>query len=249
MKCLERASFFGLLFSLISSPAYAFNVTINPPPNLTLDNQSINTGIFTLTGATGYSVFNGGIVSEELLSSPIEKPATIGSTDTKTLLTGVSNDIQAINLTGFFDPTDPDTADTAKFDIILTKIMGETGDYTFFLPSTTGPLSIYQYTDLGATTDLSDNINLFSSSKATLSIDQNGKIIGTPVGIIGMTQGNSCPTIPVNPHGGGGGTQPLDCVQVPESSSTLSLLALGSLGAVSTLKRKLKLSKLTDKEV
>ena len=37
-------------------------------------------------------------------------------------------------------------------------------------------------------------------------------------------------------------------VQTPEPTSTLSLLALGTLGAVSTLKRKLKPSKFTEKE-
>ncbi|MFN7908437.1 MAG: PEP-CTERM sorting domain-containing protein, partial [Microcystis sp.] len=36
--------------------------------------------------------------------------------------------------------------------------------------------------------------------------------------------------------------------KVPEPTSTLSLLALGTLGAASTLKRKLKPSKSTEKE-
>lgn len=36
---------------------------------------------------------------------------------------------------------------------------------------------------------------------------------------------------------------------VPEPSSTLSLLALGTLSAASTLKRKLKASKCTEKEL
>ncbi|TRU47806.1 MAG: PEP-CTERM sorting domain-containing protein [Microcystis aeruginosa Ma_QC_Ch_20071001_S25] len=37
-------------------------------------------------------------------------------------------------------------------------------------------------------------------------------------------------------------------VSTPEPTSTLSLLALGTLGTASTLKRKLKSSKLTEKE-
>ncbi|MFM6729394.1 MAG: PEP-CTERM sorting domain-containing protein, partial [Microcystis panniformis] len=37
-------------------------------------------------------------------------------------------------------------------------------------------------------------------------------------------------------------------VHVPEPTSTLSLLALGTLGAASTLKRKLKPSQSTEKE-
>jgi hypothetical protein len=37
-------------------------------------------------------------------------------------------------------------------------------------------------------------------------------------------------------------------VSVPEPTSTLSLLALGTLGAASTLKRQLKPSKSTEKE-
>jgi hypothetical protein len=43
--------------------------------------------------------------------------------------------------------------------------------------------------------------------------------------------------------------QTLDVQPVPESSSTLSFLALGTLGAASTLKRKLKPSKSTEKEL
>ncbi len=38
-----------------------------------------------------------------------------------------------------------------------------------------------------------------------------------------------------------------DVVPVPEPTSTLSLLALGTLGAGATLKRKLKASKMTEK--
>jgi hypothetical protein len=41
---------------------------------------------------------------------------------------------------------------------------------------------------------------------------------------------------------------PKDLVRVPEPTSTLSLLALGTLGAASTLKRKLKSSKPSEKE-
>lgn len=41
----------------------------------------------------------------------------------------------------------------------------------------------------------------------------------------------------------------LDLQPVPENSSTLGILALGTLGAVSTLKRKLKTSKSSDKEL
>jgi hypothetical protein len=44
------------------------------------------------------------------------------------------------------------------------------------------------------------------------------------------------------------GTLTLNQVTVPEPSSILSLLALGTLGAASTLKRKLKSSKSSEKE-
>lgn len=44
------------------------------------------------------------------------------------------------------------------------------------------------------------------------------------------------------------GTLTLNQVTVPEPTSTLSLLALGTLGAASTLKRKLKSSKSSEKE-
>ncbi|NCQ94609.1 MAG: PEP-CTERM sorting domain-containing protein [Microcystis aeruginosa W11-06] len=40
----------------------------------------------------------------------------------------------------------------------------------------------------------------------------------------------------------------LDARKVPEPSSILGILAIGTLGAASTLKRKLKSSKLTEKE-
>jgi len=40
----------------------------------------------------------------------------------------------------------------------------------------------------------------------------------------------------------------VETMEIPEPTSTLSLLALGTLGTASTLKRKLKSSKLTEKE-
>jgi hypothetical protein len=43
-------------------------------------------------------------------------------------------------------------------------------------------------------------------------------------------------------------SQSLEVRPIPEPTSTLSLLALGTLGAASTLKRKLKPSKSTEKE-
>lgn len=45
------------------------------------------------------------------------------------------------------------------------------------------------------------------------------------------------------------GTYTAKAVPVPEPASTISLLALGTLGAASTLKRKLKSSKSTEKEL
>ena len=67
--------------------------------------------------------------------------------------------------------------------------------------------------------------------------------------IFQVSEGNFCVTVSrENKCGSTNPTFGYLVTPIPEPTSTLSLLALGTLGAVSTLKRKLKPSKFTEKE-
>lgn len=241
-KFLIGASIIGLTITLVSSPAWGFDLTINPPLRLTLDGLSIDTGQFNLTGATGFFIDNtGNLASENLTPLPSPTNAIIGnSSTTRTLIPGIEdNKYQALNLIGFFDATNPDL-NPANFDITLTNLPSNTtGDFTYFLPAQTGALSIFQLTDLGTSTDLNDNVNTFASVKPTLSVVNNNIVANQlPTGsVIGSSTGNNCAPPNVKFHGGGGGTPPANCVSVPESSTVFSLLTMGLMGAGLIVKR------------
>jgi hypothetical protein len=239
LKTLAGSSILAVALCANSSSALAFNLTINPPPSLWLDGMNIESGTFNLTNAWGYDA-NGTPIA--IPGTPVSHAATIGSTDTHTLLTGIDDSYQALRLEGYFDAIVPDK-DLARFDILLTGINGNgTGDFTYFLPSTTngGNLVIYQTTDLGADTtsdnSLADNMNVFSTAAPIISV-VNGVVVATPPpqSIVTSSRGNFCAPAPSqlnlpSPkfHGGGGGTPPGDCVPVPEPLTMLgSAVALG----------------------
>ncbi len=238
-KLMTGTSILGVTFTLLSSPAWGFDLTINPPPTLTLDGLSIREGQFNLTEATGFFLdTTGTVVSESLITAPVSIDAVIGSSGAaRTLISDIEDDkFEVINFAGFFDPIDPDLPE-ANFNITLTNLPSSTtGDFTYFLPVLTSQ-SIFQLTDLGATTSLSDNINTFSTAIPEFSPIGSGTVVpgGT---ILTRSTGNNCASPIANFHGGGGGNPPPPCVVVPESSATLSILVIGLVGTGLILKRK-----------
>ncbi|NES99142.1 MAG: hypothetical protein F6K61_00920 [Sphaerospermopsis sp. SIO1G1] len=231
LNLLSKLGITGLVatsFSIFGGSASA-QLSITPPPELYLDGQYIQTGNFTLTEVTGFSSNNTEIDLTALLENN-PKSAIIGGNKTTTFLDSIPSELVSLNLVGFFDATDPDLQ-PANFDITLNNLPGDgsTGDFTYFLPLTTGPLQVRQITDLGSSTLLDDNINTF----VTIISGDN----------IGRARGNSCggPAITsrVQFHGGGGGSAPSRCVRVPENTSPQSLIFLAMLGAGFGLKKKI----------
>ncbi|MEM1169728.1 MAG: PEP-CTERM sorting domain-containing protein [Cyanobacteria bacterium P01_H01_bin.35] len=246
-KSFTRSSVIAFGLSLLGAPAFAFDLTINPPPSLSIDDpndsipfgdprNSITEGVFTLESAMGYSSTSD--TPFFLPGAPVSKDAEIGSQGTKFLIPDVPDDIEVLRLMGNFDASEPDRA-PALFDITLFGFNPGIDDFTYFLPSMTGQPLVYQVTDLGPTTALGDNKNIFTSSAPTIIADSNGRWRVTPNNPIGMSRGNFCPPPVVHPHGGGGGTPPPPCVSVPEPGSAIGIFALGFLGIGSMLKRKL----------
>jgi hypothetical protein len=189
---------------------------------------------------------------------------TVGDTN-PIILFQAPDDTDVFRLVGFFDSTEPDEP-LANFDLIVGPINFTSGqgvpEWTYYLPAMTG-MTTFQVTDVGSSVALGDNTNYFLS-EAALSVVPD-RPAGTPgVDFLIIDNGinewfvNIKPaslvgeTVADEPFSPGGtpwdvpiGTQR---TSVPEPTSTLSLLALGTLGAASTLKRKLKSSKSTEKE-
>lgn len=235
-KTVTSSSFIAIVLSLLGMPALAFNLTINPPPSLTIDGMDISEGVFTLESAIGYSpTLNG----DSLINSPVSIMAMINGNGepTNLLIADVPDDIEVLQLTGNFNAGNPDKP-PALFDITLFGFNDGIDDFTYFLPTMTGQPQVFQVTDLGSTTALNDNINTFSSAAPTITADSNGVFTVASNSTIGTSNGNNCPppVVNVNAHGGGGGIAPQPCV-VPEPGSALSLLALASLGTISMVKR------------
>ncbi|MGB3512869.1 MAG: hypothetical protein WBA93_27380 [Microcoleaceae cyanobacterium] len=236
-KSFTRTSLIVFGLSLLGAPAFAFDLTINPPTSLTIDGMAVSEGVFTLQSAIGYSpTLNG----DPLINNPVQINAMINGSGlpTNLLIADVPDDIDVLRLMGNFDASEPDKP-AAFFDITLFGFNDGVDDFTYFLPSASGPLQVYQVTDLGATTALGDNKNIFTSAAPTIMVNSSGGFTVTPNNPIGMSRGNSCPPPVVNPHGGGGGTPPAPC-SVPEPGSAMSIFALGLTGIGSMLKRKLK---------
>lgn len=55
-KFLTATSIIGLTFTFLSSPAFGFDLTINPPPSLTIDNMPISEGVFDLTNVMEFFI-------------------------------------------------------------------------------------------------------------------------------------------------------------------------------------------------
>ncbi|NEO54796.1 MAG: PEP-CTERM sorting domain-containing protein [Okeania sp. SIO3B5] len=239
-KSFTRTSLIAFGLSLLGAPAFAFDLTINPPPSLTIDGMAVTEGVFTLQSAMGYSSTTNSPFS--LINDPVKIDAIIGGNNSSTnlLIPDVPDDIEVLRLMGNFDPADlPDMEKPAAFfDITLFGFNDGIDDFTYFLPSMSGPVQAYQVTDLGATTALGDNINTFTSAAPIIDSDFN--VIIPPGSVIGTSTGNFCGPPVVNFHGGGGGTPPPRCVPVPEPGSAMGIFALGLLGIGSMLKRQQK---------
>ena len=230
-------------FSAWSSPAWGLDVTINPPPSLTLDGIMVETGTFNLTGATGLSVAGSSIVPTQILNQAddfddVIIDAIIGDLGTQILLTELDHGFQGIRLQGFFDAITPQDLSPAEFDITLLGLTGDgTGDFTYFLPVNTGPISIFQVTNVGSSSGLSDNTNWFLNSAPNLVVI-GGNITPLETSLVGDSVGNFCPapSIGVTFHGSGGGVSPTPCVvgngeKVPEPLTIFGTLAAFGVGA------------------
>ncbi|MEJ2756669.1 MAG: hypothetical protein P8104_12785, partial [Gammaproteobacteria bacterium] len=121
-----------------------YSVGIMPPAELNLDGMAISTGQFNLVDVIGYS--DSRPEGIDLLDTPIVIDATIGGAAFHELLT-IPNDVEVLNLIGFFEATDP-VKPRAQFDYIMGPI-GRTGPAanTIALPLQTANWS-YQITDL-----------------------------------------------------------------------------------------------------
>ncbi|MGK7955054.1 MAG: PEP-CTERM sorting domain-containing protein [Crocosphaera sp.] len=159
----------------IGLPAHAadFDLFIEPPEELSLNGQQINFGTFNVTEARGYYNDDGSLVTTTLVEEIITHEATIGSTERHNLFT-VPMSVQALNIVGFFDATDPDL-DPAQFNIWVNGFDGEFSEFTYFLPSNVNSFA-YQVTDLGSTTYLADNTDIFSASAPSIDITSDGSL-------------------------------------------------------------------------
>ncbi|NEO55719.1 MAG: PEP-CTERM sorting domain-containing protein [Okeania sp. SIO3B5] len=196
----------------------------------------VTEGVFTLQSAVGYSsTLNG----DSLIGAPVSFDAMLDGSGLPAhiLIEDVPDDIEVLRLIGNFDATNPDKP-AALFDITLFGFNNGIDDFTYFLPPESGPLEVYQVTDLGATTAIGDNKNIFASAAPIIGSDFT--VIIPDDSVIGMSRGNFCPPPVVNPHGGGGATPPDECISVPEPGSAIGIFALGLLGIGSMLKRQQK---------
>jgi len=224
IKTIKGASLLGVALSLIGSPAWGFDLTLQAPSTLTIDSQSINTGDFNLTGATGFfaqtptTIGTTTILDQGNAGDDVVINATIGGTVTHVLLSDLNNDFQALELIGFFDATSPNLS-AANFNITVFRTPSGNA-FTYYLPATTSQALIYQITNLQTNTNFfSDGPPVLSIMDSTISITSGGNLIESTSGGQPATVAN------MNPHG----TGRAGVAVAPEPVSTLfgSAIALG----------------------
>lgn len=109
-------------------------ISLVPPASLTLDGQDVNAGQFVVEEATAFS-FRGSMDETTVVSgSPVVIDATIGQGEHE--LFDVPGDSQAIEVTGYFDATDPDL-ERANFNVTIFGDFSEPIEFTVFLPAST----------------------------------------------------------------------------------------------------------------
>lgn len=227
---IKRTFILTVALSLTGGSAWAFPINFAPPPNLTLNGQSVSEGNFTVTGAVGFSRDGSSIVEEIILDQADSQDdvvfnATIGDT-TPHLLFEAPEETEVLRMIGFFDATTPNLSE-ARFDIFAGMRDPSSGasDFTVFLPRNTSNFG-YQVTDLGSVPGSDDNTDVFSSTEPVVDFSSSSFASGiTPISSGGFTD-----------HG--------TATAVPEPSSVLGVLAFGAFGAGSLLKRQLKNRKL-----
>jgi probable HAF family extracellular repeat protein len=149
------------------------SISIQPPPELTLNGIPITEGTFNLTSIIAY-LANG---SEIAITPPDPIFANIGDL-TEHLLFDVPLDTEVIHLLGFFDPSNPDL-DPANFDITIGPLSDTEQQWTFYLPATTDMTTV-QVTNLGNGAALDDNTNYF------LDLDGNTTSVPEPSSLLGL---------------------------------------------------------------
>ncbi len=240
----------GLSLRVSGNPiAGTFPVQITPPQTLVLDGQSVQTGLFTITNILAFD--------DQLVPTSVTPPAPlqaqIGSTAPK-LLFDAPVGTKVLNIEGFFDAVFPDLL-PAQFSYTIGSIKDDESNlgFTAYLPSDTSQFA-FQWTDLGPTDSLDDNIDLFGSSdpKTTLNLSNgnlsfdNGMdplVFSSPT-LIGDGSAAAAGqfkhgTITRGPRGGGGGGNgggPGNGVIPEPATAALGLMGLVTL-SVATRRR------------
>ena len=135
-----------------------------------------------------YRFFNdgGSLASQDLINAPIVKNVEIASTEPHVLFT-VPHAIQGVSFEGFFDATTPNLA-VANFDITINGFEGGVSEFTIFEPTIPSFYVTSQYTELGSSVRLDDNIDSFSNTTPFLEPDGSGGLqfynVSPPVGYI-----------------------------------------------------------------
>jgi len=227
-----------------TNPGGFIPVSITPPTELTLNGLDINAGFFTIEEIMVFDI------DLNATNIPVPDPilAQIGGTDPHFLF-NAPDGTKVINIAGFFDPQDPDL-DPARFNYTLGSIKDDVSNlgFTAFLPSDTDTFA-FQWTDLGATDSLGDNINLFSSTNPKDSLNLQGgdlsfdngmdrvifampDLIGDgSAGVAGQIAHGTIRGGNTDGGGGGGGGGGGNNSAVPEPiTATLGLMGLGVLG-------------------
>jgi len=165
----------GLSIALLATTlaSQTFDLTITPPPTLTLNGQSITQGQFTLAGATAYSD-PAGILTTTMLLDPgdpgddVSITGVIGSGSINFLIS-VPEATELIRVQGNFKPTVPNLPAHAFDATIGTVSVGGPTEYIWYLPQTSTQTLQFQVTDLGGPT-LVDNIDLFSPAPPVVAL-------------------------------------------------------------------------------
>jgi hypothetical protein len=152
-------------------PGFPITVTIQPPPELTLDGQQVSAGQFTITRIRAFD----GALNPTWIPAPDPIDATIGSTSPHFLFEAPAG-TRVLSIEGFFDASVPDLP-PANFNFTLATIRdGATLELTVFLPTDTDEFA-FQLTDLGTSGDLSDNVDRFVAASPVGAMSLNAGAI------------------------------------------------------------------------
>ena len=153
--------------------AQTFDLTIAPPPTLTLNGQTVSQGLFTLEGATVFSDPGGVLTSNQLLdpADPADDVSIVGVIGSGSInfLISVPDDTEVIRVQGNFTGTIPSLPAFAFDATVGTSSIDGPTEYIWFLPQSSSQALQYQVTDLNGPT-LGDNTDLFSPAPPVLAL-------------------------------------------------------------------------------